>query len=157
MYPVYRLPRLAQVPQTFRTEPLLANLSVISLPHTPACPGTQKSPTTCQAEISILYLCIYGYMFCMLLFNFVNYVCLLLCYAFLLLCLCIHIFMYGPFWVFCFIVLFCVLFVCKCVLYYCHRVSTQLQLTNISYTFFIKLFLTLTGPLFGLSTLMCHM
>jgi hypothetical protein len=27
---------------------------------------------------------------------------------------------------------FCVLFVCKCVLYYCHRVLTQLQLTNIS-------------------------
>jgi hypothetical protein len=30
------------------------------------------------------------------------------------------------------ILLFYVLFVCKYVLYYCHRVSTQLQLTNIS-------------------------
>jgi len=40
-------------------------------------------------------------------FNFVNYVILLLC-------VCILIFMYVPFCVFCFIVLFCVLFVCKC-------------------------------------------
>ena len=50
-------------------------------------------------------------------FNFVNYVFLLLC----------------MFCAFCLIVLFCVLFMCKCVLYYCHRVSTQLQLTNMSY------------------------
>jgi hypothetical protein len=38
--------------------------------------------------------------------------------------------MYVQFWVFCLIVLYCVLFVCKSVLYYCHRVSTQFQLTK---------------------------
>ena len=75
---------------------------------------------------SILYYCIYSCMFCMFLFNFVNDV-------FLALCLCILTVMYVLFWVFCFIVLFCVVCVCKCVLYYCHRVSAQLQLTNISY------------------------
>jgi hypothetical protein len=36
--------------------------------------------------------------------------------------------MYVLFCVFCLIVLFCVSFVCKCVLDYCHRVSTLLQL-----------------------------
>ena len=66
----------------------------------------------------------YGCMFCMLLLNFVN--CIIL-----LLCLCIPIVMYIPFQVFSFIVLLCVWFVCKCVLYYCHRVSTQLKLTHI--------------------------
>ena len=36
------------------------------------------------------------------------------------------------FCVFCFTVLFCLLFVCNCVIYNYHRVSTHLQLTNIS-------------------------
>jgi len=65
-------------------------------------------------------------MFCTLLFNFVNYVFLLLCWFILIV-------MYAPFWVFSFIVLFCILFVCKWIRYYCHWVSTQLQLTNITY------------------------
>jgi hypothetical protein len=47
----------------------------------------------------------------------------------------IRIVIYVPFWVFCLIVSFCLLFVCECVLYYCLRVSIQLQLTNISYYF----------------------
>jgi hypothetical protein len=33
---------------------------------------------------------------------------------------------------------FSVLFLCKCVLNYCHRVATQLQLTNISYHIILK-------------------
>ena len=53
-------------------------------------------------------------------------------YAFLCLCLCVLTVMYVPFWVFCFMVLFCVLLLCNCVLYYSHRVPIQLQLTNIS-------------------------
>jgi hypothetical protein len=41
-------------------------------------------------------------------------------------------FMYPYCYVCSVLIMFCVLFVCKYVLYYCHRVSTQLQLTNIS-------------------------
>ena len=73
-------------------------------------------------------------MFCMFLFNFVNYVFCCYVYEFLFLCLCITIVKYVLFCVFCFTVLFCVLFLCKRILYYCHRVSTQLQSKNISYT-----------------------
>jgi hypothetical protein len=87
----------------------------------------------------ILYHLRYGCMFCILLFNCVNYV-------FLLLCLCILIVMYVPFRVFCFIVLFCVLFVCKCVLDYCHRVSTQLQLTNLS--IYLSFYLSIYPPIY---------
>ena len=83
---------------------------------------SSASPLRHSYQFIILFYCIYGCMFCTLLFKFVNYV-------FLLLCLCIFIVMFCSVYSG-FIVLFCVLFVCKCVLYYCHRVSTQLQLTK---------------------------
>jgi len=39
-------------------------------------------------------------------------------------------------------VLFYMLFVCKCVLYYCHRMTTQLQLTYIYiYIYIISLYI----------------
>ena len=38
------------------------------------------------------------------------------------------------------------LFVCKCVLYYCHRVATKLQLTNISYSIHCSTVTTCYNP-----------
>ena len=46
--------------------------------------------------------------------------------------------LFCVFVLFCVLVLFCALFVCKGILYYCHRVSTQLHLTNISYIIISK-------------------
>ena len=70
---------------------------------------------------STFYHCIYGCMFCMLLFYFVNYVFFYV-YVFLLLYMFCSVYSVS---------LCCsVLFVCKCVLYYCHRLSTQLQITK---------------------------
>jgi hypothetical protein len=55
------------------------------------------------------------------------------CFVYVFLLLRLHILIvYVLFCVLCFILLFCVLYVCKCVLFYCHGVSKQLQLTNIS-------------------------
>ena len=68
--------------------------------------------------------------------------------------LSILIFIYVPFWILCFIVLFYVLFVCKRVLYCCHRVSTQLHLTNVSYRIYWRYMFQsahLVDPHFGVS------
>jgi hypothetical protein len=45
-------PKAGSGPTNLRTEPSLTSSLAISLPRTPACPGTQNSPTACWAEVS---------------------------------------------------------------------------------------------------------
>jgi hypothetical protein len=45
-------PRTGSGPRNLRTEPPLVSSSAISLPRTPACPGTQYSSTACRVEMS---------------------------------------------------------------------------------------------------------
>jgi hypothetical protein len=52
-----------------------------------------------------------------------------------LIVICVVLLLFLLFYLLLAFVFFYVLFVCKCLLYHCHRVMTQLQLTNISYQF----------------------
>jgi hypothetical protein len=104
--------------------------------YVPVCYCYVCSSFYCYVCSSFLLLCMFQFLLLCMFQFFIMYVPVFYCYvcsSFLLLCmfqfllLCMFQFfivMYVPFSV------FCVLFVCKCVLYeyYCHRVSTQLQL-----------------------------
>jgi hypothetical protein len=66
----------------------------------------------CCSIFGVLCFVFFYFLYCSMLFVFF-YFCVVLCIV-------------------CF-VSFCVLFLCKCVPYYCHRMATQLQLTDILY------------------------
>jgi hypothetical protein len=89
----------------------------------------------CFLLFSVLFVCICVLYYCHrvdtqlqlnISYHIISYFCLF--YVFL----CCSMYFCVVVCIVCF-VLFSVLFVCICVLYYYHRVATQLQLTNISY------------------------
>ena len=134
------------------TEKLCSKISTlvfINMKHTLRI--ISDSPSLFILILLLIWLFRLSHSFIIFWFYFVPlYIWLYIWYASVYFCkLCILIVIYVPFGVFCFIMFFCVLFVCKCVLYYCHRVSTQLQLTNISRFFWFHL-LSLCIRLYGL-------
>ena len=53
-------PKAGWGPSNSRVEPSLASSSAVSFPCTPACPGTQYSPTACRVEINFTSLLSYA-------------------------------------------------------------------------------------------------
>ena len=101
----------------------------------PGC-NWQRRDTACTVPKVLCSVC---------LFVLCCSVCCLFCVVLCIVCFVLFCVLFVGFVLFCVLfVLFCVLFVlfrsayfvfvcvCKCVMYYCHRVATQLQLTNIS-------------------------
>jgi hypothetical protein len=89
-----------------------------------------------------MYFCVVLCIFCVLLCVFVLFYVFLCCSAYFLCCsmyfcvvciFCVVLCIFVLFYAFFCCVTFSVLFVCICVLYYCHRVATQLQLKNTSH------------------------